>query len=465
MDARARAALENMRAAYKSLEALHIKVRWTAQYTGDMSADDFPLPGPETLELRMQRPNKFFMAASANRDGKPSSYLIVSDGTSLWYWRSGANTYTQTRAPATLTEMARLLPDNAIGTVDGTSWTADTIIEWDQLVSEIAPLQGVPGVAITIASERIGDAPVDVIRTKSTDEVVKLMGVASEVNLYLSAVNHLVQGYKLDVNGKNEDTGKNFSVNMQAIYDVFDAQPRFGATDFVFTPPPGAKEVAAPRPTVGVGQGAVAAPSAVVAPSAVAAPSVSSPPATGRLDNAQTVADLIAYHQDAVAWSALRARGVISRWELPVRVYIDPSVKASNVERALAAWQTATGLAYAISATDTAPRILVRAGREGLVGTAEGRGGIDATTANNQARSGLVQIRPDLAACDFAERLCATLYTRLLGAALGLLGQVAGGITSGAPQISQREINILVALYRLPHGTQLKPDGTWAVVR
>jgi hypothetical protein len=402
----------------------------------------------------MQRPNKFFMAASANRDGKASSYLIVSDGTSLWYWRSGANTYTQTRAPTTLTEMARLLPDDAIGTVDGNGWTADTILEWDQLVSEIAPVQEVPGVAVTFASERFGNAPADVIRTKSTDEAVKLMGVASEVNLYLSSVNHLIRGYKLAVNGKNEDTGKNFSVEMQAVYDVFDAQPRFGAADFVFAPPRGAKEVAAPRPSSG---GASRGP--------VAAPSVSSSPATGRLDNAQTVADLIAYHQDAVGGSAFRTRGVIARWELPVRVYVDPSVKASNVERALAAWQTATGISYAISATDTAPRILVRAGTEGLVGTANGRGGIDATSANNQARSGLVEIRPDLAACDFAEPLCAALYTRLLGGALGIFGQVAGGITSGAPQISQREIDMLVALYRLPHGTQLKPDGTWAVVR
>ena len=27
------------------------------------------------------------------------------------------------------------------------------------------------------------------------------------------------------------------------------------------------------------------------------------------------------------------------------------------------------------------------------------------------------------------------------------------------------EINMLVQLYRLPHGTEIKPDGTWSVVR
>jgi hypothetical protein len=29
---------------------------------------------------------------------------------------------------------------------------------------------------------------------------------------------------------------------------------------------------------------------------------------------------------------------------------------------------------------------------------------------------------------------------------------------------SQREINMLVQLYRLPHGTRVDPDGGWKVV-
>ena len=39
------------------------------------------------------------MEASAKGDnGKPSRYLIVSDGTNLWHWRSAPNTYTQVAA-------------------------------------------------------------------------------------------------------------------------------------------------------------------------------------------------------------------------------------------------------------------------------------------------------------------------------------------------------------------------------
>ena len=157
--------------------------------------------------------------------------------------------------------------------------------------------------------------------------------------------------------------------------------------------------------------------------------------------------------------------GIVARWELPVRVYVEPAVSVSNVERALAYWQSLAGVPYVLSAADTEPRILVRAGTQGLFAGAEGRGGIDATYQNNRARSGLVEIRPDLAACDFSQLSCAVLYERVFGGALVLFGQVPGGITFGASRASGREVNMLVELYRLPHGVHIEPDGTWRVVR
>lgn len=186
----------------------------------------------------------------------------------------------------------------------------------------------------------------------------------------------------------------------------------------------------------------------------------------GRIENLETVADLITYHQDAVAGSAFRIAGIIARWELPIPVYVDASASARNVEQALAYWKSVTGLSYVLSGANTEPRILVRAGTDGLIGTAEGRGGVDGTYPNNRARSGLVVIRPDLVACDFSQTSCAVLYERVLGGAIGLFGQVAGGgIMSGGSRASSREINMLVELYRLPHGTHIEPDGSWRVVR
>ena len=250
VDARARSAIEQMHAAYKSLDALHIKVTWTAKYSGSMSRDDFPLPGPNALELRMQRPNKFYMEASAKGDdGKPTRYLIVSDGTNLWHWRSAPNTYTQLAAPATLPDLARLLPDDAIGTFDGVTWTVDSIFEWNLLVDEVATMKSIAesGMAVTLgAPKKIGNTAVDVVQLKSPP-ASPMMPIATEITYYLSASSHLIQGCLLTVRGKNEDTGKDFSVTMRAVYDVLETQPRFTATDFAFTPPRGAKQVDATR--------------------------------------------------------------------------------------------------------------------------------------------------------------------------------------------------------------------------
>jgi len=252
VDARARSAIEQMRAAYKSLDALHIKVTWTARYSGDMAPDDFPLPGPEVLELRMQRPNRFYMEASAKGDnGKPTRYLIVSDGTNLWHWRSATNTYLQLAAPATLADMVRLLPDDAIGTYDGVTWTIDDITEWDLLVDDVDPMKSYEGSGMAIAlgaPQRIGQAAVDVVQFKLL--VSPTMPFASETTYYLSASNHLIQGCLLSARGKNPDTGKDFSVTMRATYDVHETQPRFTAADFAFTPPRGAKRKVDPTRTI-----------------------------------------------------------------------------------------------------------------------------------------------------------------------------------------------------------------------
>jgi outer membrane lipoprotein-sorting protein len=248
MDARAQAALERMHAAYKSAQALHVKVVWSARYDGAMSRDDFPLPGPDELELRMQRPNRIYMSA-LSKEGRSSRYLIVSDGTTLTYWRSAGNTYVQTSAPATLAEIPRRLPDDAIGTFDGTTWTDDSIMEWEFLTSEASPISELKesGLVATLrAQEKIGNTLVDVLRLSSPSPS-PMMPVTTEVTYYLDPPTGLIRRYLITVRGKHPESGKDFSVTMQAAYGVHETQPRFTDADFAFTPPPGARRVEAPR--------------------------------------------------------------------------------------------------------------------------------------------------------------------------------------------------------------------------
>lgn len=182
---------------------------------------------------------------------------------------------------------------------------------------------------------------------------------------------------------------------------------------------------------------------------------------SGRITDTQTVADLLTYHQNAVGGSSARRPDIIARWELPIPLFVDASASATNVRQAMEYWRSVTGLTYVMLTADVEPRIFVRAGTDGL-GTAGARGLVDGTYADNRARSGLVVVRPDLALCDFAQSSCQVIYEHELGHTIGLFDHVAGGgIMSGGTRASTREINMLLELYRLPHGTHIDPDGTW----
>jgi hypothetical protein len=242
-DPTAEAALAKVEAAYRTVPALHIKVRWSARYTGSMSADDFPVPGPDTLELRMQRPNRIFLSAVSKRSGKESSFLVVSDGATLTSWKSWTNTYRQIKAPATLAGMARQIPDDVIGvSVDGT-WQSQNIAEWDLLADDrgvsAAKDAAASGALLTMTGpEKLGGAQVNVVRIASPASALPF---TIESRLYLDVESSLLRGLATSARGKHPDNGRDFSVEMQGQYDVHTTQPTFNDADFRFVPPRGAR--------------------------------------------------------------------------------------------------------------------------------------------------------------------------------------------------------------------------------
>jgi hypothetical protein len=194
---------------------------------------------------------------------------------------------------------------------------------------------------------------------------------------------------------------------------------------------------------------------------------------SGRIENPETVADLIAYNQNIfigfstpVEGVIQRSTGIISRWELPIPVYVDPSIGGTNVAEALAYWQSVTGLSFTLLGVNAEPRIVVRAAPAEELNIAIGSGFVYRTYSDNRAQLGVVKIRTDFANCSSQ---CSGLYRHELGHAIGIFGHVAGGALMASPQVgtdaSMREINMLVQLYRLPHGARIEPDGTWRVVR
>jgi hypothetical protein len=193
---------------------------------------------------------------------------------------------------------------------------------------------------------------------------------------------------------------------------------------------------------------------------------------SGRIENLETVADLIKYNQDHHPGFSIpgeghiqRSTGIISRWELPIPVYADSSIHGTNVAEALTYWQSVTGLSFVSVGKNAKSRLVVRAASARELNIAVGLGLVYRTYSNNRAQLGVVKIRDDFADCSSH---CAGLYRHELGHAIGIFGHVAGGALMASPQVgteaSVREINMLVQLYRLPHGARIAPDGTWKVL-
>jgi hypothetical protein len=193
----------------------------------------------------MQRPNKLFVSAASKRHGEQSSYLVVSDGATLSYWRSWTNSFVQTQAPAALAGIARQLPDDAIGTFSDGTWEDQSILEWDLLADDRKPsitkeLGASGGGLTTTGLEKQGGALVHVVR-RTALPVPGVLPLTIEQRYYLDAESYLLRGSATSARGKHPETGRDFTVEMREQYELFSTQPTFSDADFRFVAPRGAR--------------------------------------------------------------------------------------------------------------------------------------------------------------------------------------------------------------------------------
>lgn len=188
----------------------------------------------------------------------------------------------------------------------------------------------------------------------------------------------------------------------------------------------------------------------------------------GTLSDLQAARDIIDWNMNATGGSSYRVLGKICRWDLPVPVKIAPGDDGPQVRAALEYWSAQAGMTYRLVESDALPRLLVRFGTDGLAPWGGGRGGVDGTDANNRAVSGLVVLEPGggtFCAGGLTASRCLNLYRHELGHVFGIFSNTGVGLMATSSELSERERRMIAALYSLPHGAVVSPDGTWVVLR
>jgi hypothetical protein len=186
---------------------------------------------------------------------------------------------------------------------------------------------------------------------------------------------------------------------------------------------------------------------------------------TGRIEP-EVAADMIAQNQD-VPYN--KHRGTITRFDLPIRVYVDPGFLVFDdcAQRAVKSWQSLTALPIVFIDKNTEPRIQMI-----VIPTDDNRARTVTDSVNlDNSQRGASLIMPTSWGWGCPDPYLNTV-THEFGHALGIMGHpdwggvmayLAPGVYLGLRQPSAREVRMLVELYKLPHGAHVEPDGTWVV--
>ena len=185
----------------------------------------------------------------------------------------------------------------------------------------------------------------------------------------------------------------------------------------------------------------------------------------GQLADVQAAQDVIQFNMNSLA--GVNQLGVTARWQLPVSVHLSPDLSATARQRAIDAldyFQGAVGIAYILIPVDAGSRILIRPGVDGLGPQGGGRAFIAGVNSDNSISSALVVFEPGGGQYCETEFGCRYLFRHEISHVLGFFGHTDNGLMwNNSDVYSDRERNMMLALYSLPHGAVVNADGSWKV--
>jgi hypothetical protein len=231
-DPKVQALIDSISAAYKALGSYQVKV--TFKYLPD-NHTFFRAGQPLSMELKLQKPNKlnitYSLRAAEGASVRTVKRQIVCDGSNVFRWDGGTNTYTKSKA-------GPVFPD-----VPGEL----NLPELELLLKATDPFKNLPVPAnlLTIGPPaKVGNVDLDVIEGRISEPRLTFVG---KLRVLVSQKDHTFRGVQFDGEGKDPIEGKPLNFRVEAVYDLVTVSPTLGATDFTFSPPAGSREE---QPTV-----------------------------------------------------------------------------------------------------------------------------------------------------------------------------------------------------------------------
>src|SRR5258708_8215696 len=238
-DAKVQATIDQMALAYRALRSVHIKMvmKPTVSDPGFLKT----YSGPESMEIKLQRPNKISLEQWRIAGGQRTHSMIVCDGVNLWKWESGIGTVAREKAPESISDI-KTVP-NDLPEMDVLLRNKDPFVDFTMGGAEIPLTMG--------ASAKFGDADAESIEAKIPTEGSPISGV---LRVRIGQKDHLVRSLSFEGGGKDPKTGKDVTFKFEMTYPILNPSPVFTQADFKFVPPSLVKTAAPVMKTAPGGQ-------------------------------------------------------------------------------------------------------------------------------------------------------------------------------------------------------------------